>query len=44
MPDTSPETQYLVILIVNDLMWKLMDAYLQLQKNLAYFLKVFMLT
>ena len=34
MPDTSPEKQNLVILIVNNLMGKLIDAYLQLQKSL----------
>ena len=31
--------------MINNLMWKLIDAYLRLQKSLAvYFLKVFMLT
>ena len=42
--DPSPEKQYLVILMFNNLVWKLTDVYLRLQKFLVYFLKVFILT
>ena len=42
--DPSPEKQYLVILMFNNLVWKLTDVYLRLQRFLVYFLKVFILT
>ena len=49
---TSPEKQYLVVYLClfsclsmfNNLLWKLLDAFLELGKSFAYLLKVFMLT
>ena len=43
LADTSPEKQFLIILLFKNFVWKLIDVYLTLQKSLVYFLKVFML-
>ena len=34
--DASPEKRDLVILMFNDLVWKLIDSYLRLQKGLVF--------
>ena len=43
LADTSPEKQFLIILLFKNFVWKLIDVCLTLQKSLVYFIKVFML-
>ena len=38
--DASPEKRDLVILMFNDLVWKLIDSYLRLQKGLVFILSL----
>ena len=40
VPDASPEKRDLVILMFNDLVWKLTDSYLRLQKGLVFILSL----